>query len=97
VAICVLIVLVGLGLGGLNRLNQSYAIQSCKNNLHNLYGALQDYASNHDGRFPIADGAPAGSFVQVLAQNGVLDPKASASCPAVRVVATSNEAIDYAY
>jgi hypothetical protein len=87
-------------MGAINRVNQSYSVQACRNNLYRFFTGLETYAASHNGQFPDLgpSGAPAGSFVEMLTREGVWDSQTSVACPAVHVVAAASPVdLDYAY
>ncbi|MFL5330555.1 MAG: hypothetical protein ACJ8C4_16760 [Gemmataceae bacterium] len=100
VAASLLIAFGALGMGALNRVNQSYSVQACQNNLYRFFTGLETYAASHNGQFPDLgpSSAPAGSFVEMLTRDGVWDSQTSVACPAVHVVAAASPTdLDYAY
>jgi hypothetical protein len=81
-------------------LQQSYALQACKNNLFQLYADLGTYASLHNGRFPELGngGKPAGAFVDILMREGFLSSRSAVACPEVsRDSRSGDNSTDYTY
>jgi hypothetical protein len=86
VAAGIVVAVVGLVLSGLSRAWSEYQVVACKNNLHQLYGALDVYSNTHNGEFPLVEPDPprnlAGIFVPVLNESGLLSATMNVNCPA---------------
>jgi prepilin-type processing-associated H-X9-DG protein len=89
IASAILVVLGGLGVSGLGRLQRQHEVTLCQNNLRQLNQALVSYGVHHDGYFPQVQERPpynvAGSFVPMLHEAGVLPPGVTPDCPVVPV------------
>lgn len=88
VAALLLIVLSGIGSSALLHLWRDYHGRTqCRNNLFLIWGGLRRYCDAHNGNFPRVEEkgphAVAGIFVPVLADNGMIGPEVSVSCPAL--------------
>jgi hypothetical protein len=85
VACSILILLGGLGTSGLVRIKQNQYRMSCQNNLQQLSGAIQSYASLNNGALPkITDEPPynkAGEFITILKDSKQIAPEARYDCP----------------
>jgi len=87
VAACILVILGGLRISGLGRLQQRHEIAACQNNMRQLHYALADYSNRHQGSFPQVGEQPpynvAGAFAFILGESGSLPPAGVPDCPAV--------------
>lgn len=101
VAASILILVGGLGLSGVGRVQQRHDMTVCQNNLRQLHTAFVGYSLDHDGRFPqVSDRPPnnvAAVFVPMLQQAGYLPPTGAPACPAAVSVVASPDAGGYAY
>jgi hypothetical protein len=101
IAASILIVVGGLGVSGIGRVQKQHAQIVCQNNLRGLHYGLAEYSLAHDGRFPqIVDRPPnnvARAFVPLLQDAGFLSPAGLPACPMVTVADNEPNAGGYAY
>jgi hypothetical protein len=101
IAASILIVVGGLGVSGIGRVQKQRAQITCQNNLRELHHGLAEYSLAHDGRFPqIVDRPPnnvARAFVPMLQDAGYLSPAGLPACPMVTVAENEPNAGGYAY
>jgi hypothetical protein len=99
IASSILVLVGGLGVSGIGRVQREHARTTCQNNLRQISNGLTDFSLNHNGRFPQIDDRPpynvAGAFVPLLKDGGYL-PSGLPNCPLVNVAAEPN-AGGYAY
>jgi hypothetical protein len=83
IAAGILVMVGGLGLSGVGRVQQRHAVAACQNNLRVVGAALAGYSADHAGRFPqVAEMPPnnvAAAFVPMLQDSGNL--VAAPACP----------------
>lgn len=88
---------VGLLFAGIPYLRHRRDLAACQDQMRQMYGAFEEYADLHDGKYPqIGEKPPyltAGSYLPILRDSGTLPSNAIYSCPA----AQPNYPAGYAY
>lgn len=96
VSACIVLLVVALGVVGVQRVRREYQTAACQDNMRELHASLAGYSDTHRGRYPQAgtDGLPvAGSFLDELVRNGQPVPASVRSCP----LTLTRESAGYAY
>jgi hypothetical protein len=87
IAASILIMIGGLGVSGLTRLQQKHQVAVCQDNFRQTYASLAGYAGNHRDRFPMITEQPprnfAAAYVPILAEAGCLPGGVAPVCPVV--------------
>jgi hypothetical protein len=84
-AAAVLLILVGgLAVPWLLEKRHAYRILNCKNNMAQIWGAMELYSTRHEGKFPAIDEKGnhsfAGMYLPTLADDGLLNPGLRLAC-----------------
>ena len=91
----------GLGLSGLGRVQREQDKIRCQNSLRQLGNSLVSYSGDHNGRLPQVNDRPpmnlASSFVPMLQEGGYLPSAGLPNCPLVNVAAGEPNTGGYAY
>ena len=101
VAASVGVLVLGLLLAGLPYLRYRQNVQSCQNQLRQIYGALETYADTHGGGYPQVGEKPpfqtAGSFLAILRDAGAAPGSGVYACPSAEPTYPSGYAYTLGY